>query len=131
MLVGLDGDLPAVEVPPGQVDLLGPHDRKVQARDRQAAFLELPLAAALSDGRVDDGDRIPPLELVDEEPLLHPDLRGGQAQPLGLVHGLHHVVHQVRQPAVDVRDLCGALGQHGIAKEPDLVGSHYFMVPIA
>ncbi len=36
-LVGLDRHLVAVEVVPGEVDLLGPHDRPVQAGNREAA----------------------------------------------------------------------------------------------
>ena len=35
VLVGLDRDLVAVEVEPGQVDLLGTHDRPRQAGDRE------------------------------------------------------------------------------------------------
>src|SRR4051794_26549934 len=42
-LVGLEGHLVAVEVVAGEVDLLWPHDREVQARHRQAALLVLPL----------------------------------------------------------------------------------------
>ena len=68
------------------------------------------------------GSRV--LHLVHEEPLLHADLRGGQAQPAGLVHRLYHVLDQAGQAAVDVGDLGGALGQHGVAEQPDLVRSH-------
>ena len=45
------------------------------------------------------------LHLIHEQPLLHPDLRGGQAQPAGFVHGHEHVVDQSGQVAVDVGDL--------------------------
>ncbi len=79
-LVGLERDLVAVEVPAVEQDLLRPGDLDVEARDRQAPLVVHPLAARLLDGRVDE--RVRTLaDVVDEQLLLHADLRRGQAEP--------------------------------------------------
>ena len=53
-----------------------------QAGDGEAPLVVVPLPVHLDDGRVDDG--LGSLaDVVDEQPLLHPDLGGGQAGTLG------------------------------------------------
>src|SRR5437763_6163426 len=130
-LVGLDRDLVAVEVVTGQVELLGPDDREVQAGHRQAPLLVLPLAPRLGDHRVDDG--LGPLvalgKLVDEQALLHADLGRGQAQPRGRPHGVDHVLGQLGHPAVDVGDLGSALLEDGITEHTDGIPGHASSVP--
>src|SRR5690606_18495158 len=84
-LVGLEVDRGAVEVDPGDVDPLGPHDVPVQAGNREAALGELPLTVALADLGVDQLlPAVPLAEVVDEEALLDPHLRGGETDPGGV-----------------------------------------------
>ena len=45
------------------------------------------------------------VDVVDEQALLHADLRRGQAGAVGVVHGVEHVVGQAGDGAVDVGDL--------------------------
>ena len=54
--------------------------------------------------------------VVDEQLLLHADLRRGQAEARRVVHDLEHLVGQAHQLAVDVDDLGRRGLQHGVAK---------------
>ena len=124
-LVGVDGDLVAVEVEPGEVDLLGAHDGPRQTRDRQAPLVVGPLPPSLGEHGVHDRHRPRPVAgVVDEHPLLDAHLGGRQAHTGRLVHRLHHVVGQLLERPVDVLDLRGPLPQHGVAVEPDRVPRH-------
>ena len=70
-------------------------------------------------------------DVVDEDPLLDADLRAGQAEAGGLVHGGEHVVGQARELAVDVGDLPRPLAEDGIADQADLVGrGHPTRLPV-
>ena len=90
---------------------------------RQAALEVAPLAAGLGDDRVDQRPAAR-RRVVDEQALLHADLRGGQPEAGRVVHRLEHVVGQADERAVDVVDLGGPLLQHRVAEDPDGVGSH-------
>ena len=68
----------------------------------------------LDDGRVDRPPRSL-ADVVDEQPLLHADLGGGEPGALGVVHGLHHVVDQPDERPVDLVDFTGNLLQHRVA----------------
>ncbi len=59
------------------------------------------------------------VDVVDEEPLLHPDLGRGQPDARRLAHGDEHVVDQLGHGAVDVGDFGVRLLQHGVAEDPD------------
>ena len=75
-LVGLDGDLVAVEVEADDVDPVRADDLPRQAGHREAALLVDPLAVGLDDLGVDHA--LGPgavVEVLDEEALLHADLR--------------------------------------------------------
>ncbi len=122
-LVGLDIDLVSVQVPSPEVDLLGPDYLPGQAGHRKAALLVDPLTAGLDQLGVDDhlGSFA---DVVDEEPLAHPDLGGGQAQTGGLVHRVEHGLDQARQITVDVGNLAGPLLEHRVADDPDVEGAH-------
>ena len=122
-VVGLDGQLVAVEVVALEQHRLGTEDADAQAGDREAGLVVVQLAARLHDLGVDDGLGAV-VEVVDEQAPLDPDLGGGQAGADRLVHGLHHVVDQLHQGAVDVVDRLGHLAQHGVAVGADGVGGH-------
>lgn len=125
-LVGFELDVVAVEVQSGDADLLRAHDVPVQTWDRQAAFGELPFARRFGDHRVDQ--HLSPVafaEVVDEEALLHTNLRRGQTHARSVVHGVEHVVGQFDQAAVDVGDLRCALSEHRIADDADAIGARH------
>ena len=124
-LVGLDGDLVAVEVEPGEMDLLGPDDGPGQPGHRQAALVVGPLPPGFGEHGVHHGDRARPVAgVVDEHALLYTDLGRGQADAGGLVHGLHHVVGELLERPVDLVDFRRPLAQHGVAVETDGVPRH-------
>ncbi len=114
-LVGLELDLVAVEVPSLHADLLGTHHLEVLTRNRQATLLERPLVMGTGDLRVHQHLWAGIVtEVVDEEPLPHPDLRRGEAQPGRVVHGGEHVLCEFDQVRVDVADLLGPASEHRV-----------------
>ena len=125
-VVGLELHLVAIEVQPLHTDPLGTHDVKAEAGDAQAALGELHLAVGARDLRVDQHLLlVAGPEVVHEEPLLHADLRGGQASTVLDVHRVEHVLAQLHQLGVDVSDLVGARVEDRVADNKDLVrGAH-------
>ena len=99
----------------------GPDHLDVEVRDGQATLVVHPLPPALLDDRVDEGQRAL-ADVVDEQLLLHADLRRGQAQPGSGVHDLEHLVGQADELAVDVGHLGGRGLEHGVAEHSDLAG---------
>ena len=63
-------------------------------------------------------------DLVDEEPLLHADLRRGEPDAGRVVHRLVHRVDELHEAAVDVGDLGRRPLQHRIAEDADGVSRH-------
>src|SRR5581483_6010580 len=116
-------ELLAVDVVAGQGDAAGPHDREVEARHRQAALLVLPALRGLHDRRVHHGER-PVAGVVDEDPLLHADLVGGQPHAGSGVHRLDHVVGQPGQRSVELGHVGAALLETEVAEDPDREGRH-------
>ena len=95
---------------PDEVDLLRAHDLEREAGHREAALVVDPLAPRLLiTGLM--SVRGPVADVVDEEPLLHADLRRGQPEPGRVVHRGQHVVGEAGEPAVDLGDLGGTLLQ--------------------
>ncbi len=122
-LVGLDGDLVSLQIQTDQVDRIGTGQLEGQPRDRKTTFVVDELSVGLDDPWVDDGDRSM-TDVVDEEPFGDAHLIGGQAHARLVVHGLEHVVGELRDAAVDVGDLFGASGEHRVADLADRVASH-------
>ena len=80
-LVALDHDLVAVEVEALHRDELGPHDLERETGQREAALLVRPLARRLDDLGIHEHVRAGVVvDVVDEEALLHADLRSRPAR---------------------------------------------------
>jgi len=122
-LVGLDRELVAVEIHADQVDGLRSDDLPRQAGHREAPFLKGPLTVGLHDPRVQDHAGVLAV-VVYEEPLLHADLGGRQADAQCLVHGAEHVLGQPNQRAVHIGHVGSRRAEDGVANDPDLVGGH-------
>ena len=118
----------AIEVHSHEVDRLGADDLPGQAWYRETTLLEDPLAVGLHDPRVQDhpgGLTV----VVDEEALLHAHLRGGQADPGGLVHRFEHFLTQAHQGSVHVGHVSSRGAQDGVADDPDLMVGHGLRLP--
>ena len=105
-------------------DDLRPHDLEREAGQRQAALFVDPLAGGFDDLGVEQHVRAV-ADVVDEEPLLHADLRGREADAGRFVHRLVHRVDELRRatPSMSV-DGRGRALQHRIAEDPDRVRRH-------
>ena len=107
----------------------GPHDLEREAGQREAALFVRPLAGRLDDLGVEHHVRAGVVvDVVDEEALLHADLRRGEADAGRLVHRLVHRVDELGERAVDVGHRRGRPLEHGIAEEPDGVSRHRVIV---
>ena len=122
-LVSLDRDLVALEVDADEVDLLGTHDLEGEFGHREAALVEGPLSVGLRDLGIQDHPVGLPV-VVDEEPLLHAHLWGGQADARRLVHRLEHLLAQADERSIDVSHVVGPRPQNGVADHSDLTGCH-------
>lgn len=122
-LIGLDADLVAVEVEAHDVHCLRAGDLPRQTRHRQTALLVHPFAVAFLEHRVDEHLGAVAV-VVDEEALPDPDLGSGQAESIGVVHRVEHVVGQTRQSTVELGDDVGRCTQHRVAEDADCVGRH-------
>ena len=122
-LVSLDRDLVALKVDADKVDLLGTHDLEGEFGHREAALVEGPLSVGLRDLGIQDHPVGLPV-VVDEEPLLHTHLWGGQADARRLVHRLEHLVAQADERSIDVSHVVGPRPQNGVADHSDLTGCH-------
>jgi len=122
-LVGFDADLVPVKIAANDVNLLRAHDVPRQARNRQASFVEFPLAIRFDDLRVDQRmGFLTHLEVVDKEALSDANLRRRQTEAGFGIHGFQHVFRQLHERAVDIGDLLGDLFQHRVAVRTDAIG---------
>ena len=128
-LVALDHDLVAVEVEALHRHDLRPHDLERETRQREAALLVAPLAGRLDDLGVEHhvGAGVV-VDVVDEEALLHADLRCGETDAGRVVHRVVHRVDELGQRAVDLVYRRRRPLEHGVAEEPDGVSRHRVIV---
>lgn len=123
--LGLHRDLIAVEVVAREMDLIGPHDLEVQVGNRQATLLVDELTSGFDDHRVDNRPgALAVTQVVDEQALLHTDLRGGKAHAGSVVHRGDHVMDESHQLCVHLVDLMGMLAQNRVADKANRIGSH-------
>lgn len=126
-LVGFEAHLVAVEIETGDLDLLRTTDLEVPARHRQTSLVEPPFAVGTGDPGVDQHSAIGlaiGADVIDEETLLHTDLRGGETEAGGGIHRGEHVVDQLVELAVDLGDLVRLLAKNRVADDTNGVGRH-------
>jgi len=75
------------------------------------------------DLRVHDDERVV-VHVDDGDALGAPDLRSGEADPLGGVHRLEHVVHEAAQLVGDLGDRRRVLSQDRVAEHADVEKTH-------
>jgi Mlc titration factor MtfA (ptsG expression regulator) len=127
-LVADDGHIVAVEIEARDRDHLRAHDVEGETRQREAALFVEPFVFGVDDRGVDE--RVRALtDVVHEETPLHPDLRCGEPDAGGLVHGGVHGVDQLGERAVELRDGRSGALEHRIAEESDRVRGHSPIVP--
>ena len=125
-LVALDDDLVAVEVEALHGDDLRAHDLEREAGQRQAALLVDPLARRLDDLGVEEHVRAGlVVDVVDEEPLLHPDLRRGETRRPGASYIVSYIASTsfTSAPSISVTGAAGRLST-GSPKSADRVSRH-------
>ena len=123
--VRFDVDLVAIEVVATNMHRLGTHDVPRETRNRQAPFVELPLAVGFDDLGVDEGVWVEALlsQVVDEQPLADAHLGCSKTQPGFVIHCLEHVVDEANQGSIDVGDVFCHLLQDLVAVVADAIGS--------
>ena len=119
-LVGLDRDLFSVKVDSLQQDLFGPNHLDVQTGNRKTALFVDPLTGGFNDFGVDQHVGAV-TNVVDEQLLLHTDLRSRQAYAGSVVHDVEHFVGETNELVVDFLDLERSRLQHGVAVCSDFV----------
>ena len=87
----------AALVPRSHRDPRRPGDLVVVPGHGQAAFLALRLALGRDDFRIDEDEEVVLGigDVDDDDALVHVDLRGGEADAGGRVHGFRHVAHEL------------------------------------
>ena len=101
--IGLDFARLAVFIQRPHLHLCGAFHAVIDAGNGQAAFLALDaLLAGPQQLGVDERDGLVAFfgHVNDDDALMHINLRGGQADALGLVHGFEHVGHQGADAAI-------------------------------
>jgi len=68
------------------------------------------------------------VHVVGEDPQAHPDLRGGEARPGRVQHGVGEVLDQPAQLGVEVADRLGRRTQHRITEETDRLDAHEILL---
>ena len=115
--IGLDLARRALGIERAHLHPLGALDAVVDAGHRQAAFVAFhALVAGPQQLGVDQHQALVAFfrHVDHDQALVHVDLGGGQADALGLVHGLEHVVDQLAQGGIDRGDGLGHLVQAGV-----------------
>ena len=108
--------------------LVGAGDKAELPREGEAALHRLLLPLAGEDLGVDQLHR--PLPNVDDNhPAQKPHLGGGQADPVGLVHGLDHVLHQLGQFLVKLLHRAALLSQELLLLGHDVAHCHGLPAP--
>ena len=119
-LVGLDCDLFSGKVDSLQQNLFGSNHLDVQARNREAPFFVDPFTGCFDDFGIDQNVGAV-TNVVDEQLLLHTDLRSRKAYAGSVVHDVEHLVGETNEFVVDFLDLERSRLQHGIAVCSDFV----------
>ncbi len=108
----------------------GSLDDLFQPRDGQAPFRDpVGVPTGLDDLGIDE--RIPATHLLLDVPDIHdhhpqrqPDLRSREADALRVVHGLEHVLDQLRQLWIELRYVLGRLPENRVTQNANLVERH-------
>jgi hypothetical protein len=120
--------IPALEVEPADLDLRRPADLLFDARNGEASLLGVDLAFLLDDLGVDQDVQLfgalADLKVHGDHPPADADLRCGQADPRGGVHGQHHVMGQCADLVVDLPHGLGAAVKDGVSVSDDLAYRH-------
>src|SRR3954451_10491373 len=120
----LDGHRVAVHVEPLGHHAPGPLDRVDQAGERQAALVVLVLVLRQVQRGIDQVTGLVVVDVVGEDPQADPDLRRGQACPVGIQHGFGEVFDQPAQLGVEITDRLGRRAQHGITEKTNRLDAH-------
>ena len=119
-IVGLVFDDLAVHIDPAEQDGTGSHQLDVEAGDRKAALVVHPFTRRLDDLWIEDGSPIP-IEIPDDNLLLHTDLRGGEGDTaVAVIQGVEHLLDQADRATVDIHHRGGLRLEHRVAEGSDL-----------
>ena len=119
-IVGLVFDDLAVHIDPAEQDGTGSHQLDVEAGDREAALVVHPFTRRLDDLWIENGSPIP-IEIPDDNLLLHTDLRGGEGDTtVAVIQGVEHLLDQADRATVDIHHRGGLRLEHRVAEGSDL-----------